>query len=68
MVDTTLSEESDGNLIQRSLVMWANHIETGDINLSAMDAEAAKKPFKAMSLPQMKLIVRLRELALQMAE
>lgn len=66
--DTTLADESDSTLIQQALSMWANHIETGDLALSAIDAEAAKKPFKAMSLPQMKLIVRLRELALQMAE
>ena len=57
---------SDGELLQQALNMWANHIETATIELSAVDAEAAKKPFKALSLEQMKLVIRLRDLAIQM--
>jgi hypothetical protein len=59
-------ELADGELIQQALSMWANHIETATIEFSAIDAEAAKKPFKALSLDQMKLVIRLRELAAQM--
>lgn len=55
--------ESDDSLIRNALHMWANYIETGNIALSAKDAQQANKPFKALDLPQMKLVVRLRELA-----
>ena len=43
--------------------MWANYIETGNPVLTAQDAEKQKKPFKALSSDQMRLVVRLRELA-----
>jgi hypothetical protein len=63
---STILDLTDGELIDKALTMWANHIETATIEFSAIDAEAAKKPFKALSLEQMKLVIRLRELATQM--
>lgn len=55
--------ESDENLIHTALQMWANYIETGNVALTAKDAQNASKPFKALDLHQMKLVIRLRELA-----
>ena len=55
--------ESDERLIRNALQMWANYIETGNLALSALDAQQAKKPFRALDLHQMKLVIRLRELA-----
>lgn len=57
------ADSSDQELIFEALSMKANLIETGDPNLSAMDAKEAKLPFNALDLNQMKLIIRLRELA-----
>lgn len=55
--------ESDESLIRNALTMWANYIETGNVVLSAKDAQQARKPFKALDHQQMKLVIRLRELA-----
>ena len=54
---------SDRELSAYALDMWANNIETGDPNLSAQDAEAQKLSVKALSTNQMRLIIRLRDLA-----
>lgn len=43
--------------------MWSNFIETGDILLSAIDAQNQKKPFKALNVDQMKVVIELKELA-----
>lgn len=56
-------ERTDDELICNALQMWANHIETGNVVLSATDAKQARKPFKALDAHQMKLVIRLRELA-----
>lgn len=58
-----VKDQTDGELISDALNMRANIIETGDPVLSAVDAEASKKPFKALNLGQMKMVIRLRELA-----
>lgn len=62
-----MAELNDGQLIQQALDMWANHVETGDSTLSALEAQEAGKKFNALSLDQMKLVIRLRELGLTMA-
>ena len=56
-------EERDEVLVRNALQMWANHIETGTVTLSAKDAKAVGKPFKALDSYQMKMVIRLRELA-----
>lgn len=48
--------------ISNALQMWANYIETGDVVLSAKDAENMGKKVKALCVEQMKKIVELREL------
>jgi len=58
-----MEQESDGFLIHNALHMWCNYIETGNPVMSAIDAQQAKKPYKAIHVDQMKLIIRLRELA-----
>ena len=55
--------KTDADLICNALHLWANYIETRNVLLSAQDAQAQNKPFKALSTDQMKLVVRLRELA-----
>lgn len=52
-------------LIHTSLSMWANWIETGDVLLSAKDANAAgkRKIIKPLDKTQMQLIVAIRNLA-----
>lgn len=58
-----MTDETDEHLVRNALQMWANYIETGNVNLSAKDAQAARKPFRALGVDQMKLVIRLRELA-----
>ena len=60
---TNMNEMSDEQLIARSLIIWANYIETGDMSMSALDAKNAKLTFNALHVDQMKLIIRLRDLA-----
>lgn len=58
-----MDKMSDQELIEIALNQWANHIETGNIVLSARDAFQAKKPFRALDEDQMELVLRLRRLA-----
>jgi len=53
----------DRELSAYALDMWANTIETGDPGLTAHDAKAQKLEIRALSTDQMRLIVRLRDLA-----
>lgn len=54
---------SDNELAAYALDMWANYVETGEVNCSAKDAEERKRPFNALTMEQMKGVIRLRELA-----
>lgn len=67
MKEKSIVESTDAELILLALNRWANELESGDANLSAVDAEAAGKKFKALNLDQMKTVIRLRELAVSMA-
>ena len=58
---------SDKQLASMALNMWACHIETGKVNVSAQDAEKMGEPVKALSLDQMALIVRIRRLSQRLA-
>jgi hypothetical protein len=58
-----IDNPTDQELIARALNLWGNWIETGNIILSAEDAQQRKLKFNALSVDQMKLVVRLRELA-----
>jgi hypothetical protein len=70
--------EKDNEIIYQALIMWANHIETGNVNLSAKDAQdipnvdfcgnKKKSIIKALDLNQMKLVIRIRELAIKHLE
>ncbi len=53
-------------LMAYTLNCFANHIETGNIEMSAIEAQNMRKPFKALNQLQMKLVVRLRDLAEEM--
>ncbi len=57
----------DRNLIATALAQWANYIETGAVYLSANDVIAAKQhvKVKALTQDQRKLVIRLRDLAIQ---
>ena len=58
-------ETTDLELIVHALNMWANYIETGDLVLSAQDVKnmMSADKIKSLSLEQIKIVVRLRELA-----
>lgn len=58
--------ETDEQKIYHALTLWANHIETGHITLGAQDAQKQGKTLNALEPSQMKIVLRLRELA-QMA-
>ncbi len=57
------ASETDIELITRALNMWANWIETGDVNISANDAQAMRKSVRPLGEDGMKLVLRLRQLA-----
>jgi hypothetical protein len=56
-------EWSDGQLSAHALRMWANHVETGDCNLSESDLCAMRKPLKYITGEQRNFVERLRRLA-----
>ena len=53
----------DHELAAYALDMWANNIETGEYGLSAADAVERKMRVKALGTDQMRLVIRLRDLA-----
>lgn len=55
--------EADEQKISHALSMWANHIETGDICVSAEDAIKRGMKTKPLRGDQMRFVLRLRELA-----
>ena len=57
--------EKDSQVKYQALNMWANWIETHDVNMSAKDAINCDKRqcILPLELEQQKFIVRLRELA-----
>lgn len=55
--------EKDSQLEFYALSNWANYIETGDVCMSAQDAQNCKRPFKALGMDQMAFVLRLRNLA-----
>jgi len=62
-VDGDEFDDGDASLTYRALSGYANWVETGDFLLSAEDAARMKRPYKALAVEQMRIIVRLRELA-----
>lgn len=52
----------DCEAIWIALSMRKNYIETGNVVLSAADAAEQKKPFKALTVEQMQLVIRLDRL------
>lgn len=55
--------EQDNYLIHQSLSMWANYIETSDVNKSKEDALNVKIAPNNLSDSQIQLVNRLRSLA-----
>jgi hypothetical protein len=53
---------TDADLKATALDMWANHIETGNVVLSAADAASMKKKARDLDPDQRKLVERLRSL------
>lgn len=65
-----ITEGKDEELIAFSLNMWANHIETGSIIMSAVDAtnQGKHKCIKGLNLAQQKFVIRLKELSMRIIE
>ncbi len=59
----SVNDMSDNGLAAYAIDMWANMIETGDTAITAREAAERKMPFNALSLEQMKFVIRLRELS-----
>lgn len=55
--------ETDQEKIYYALSMWANHIETGKMTLSANDALHQNIRVKPLTENQMKFVIRLLELS-----
>lgn len=63
--------DTDQAVKAHALQMWANYVETGNVLLSAEDAESQNKcrrpneriSIKALTPSQMKLVIRLRDMA-----
>ncbi len=55
----------DKMILYLALNYWANHIETGEINISANDAYdmGEENLIKRLDITQKKFVIRLRELA-----
>jgi hypothetical protein len=63
-----MRDQSDLQIQARAVGMWANYIETGDVSISASDAQNAKLPFKALSEEQMRMVLRFRDLSISLLQ
>lgn len=52
-------------MIYRALSMWANYVETGDVVMSAKDAERCKmmNKIKTLDTDQMRMLLEIKDLA-----
>lgn len=57
-----MHDKTDLQIQALAVGMWANHIETGSVSMSAQDAKNCKKPFNALDAHQMAMVVRFRNL------
>jgi len=55
--------EQENHLIFQALSMWANYIETSDVNKSKEDALNVKSKPNSLTASQIQLVDRLRSLA-----
>lgn len=55
----------DKELLYRSLIMWRNYIQTGDVNLSTQDLVNCgdTKDVRMLNIDQQEFVIRLEELA-----
>lgn len=44
-----MNDQKDSELVFSALNYWANYVETGEVTLSAQDAQSSKRPFNALS-------------------
>lgn len=58
-----MHDRTDLQIQATAVGMWANYIETGDVSISARDAQNAKLPFKALNEEQMRMVLRFRDLS-----
>lgn len=63
-----MNDQSDTDLMVNALQMWANYVETRDVNLSANDAHQMRKTVRPLGEDGMELVLRLRKLARTLAE
>ena len=63
-IESAHAAMTDNKLCAEALNAWGNWIETGTIGMSSADAVAGKrqKLLRHLSLDQMKLLIRIREL------
>jgi hypothetical protein len=66
MKNTT--EKTDAELISTALNAWGNMLETGNPEYNAVEASEAGAAFRALTLDEMKLVIRVRDLATQFLE
>lgn len=59
--------DTDNELCFWALTNWANHIETGNVSMSAVDAvnQSRHSEINGLSLDQQRLVVRIRDLAIK---
>lgn len=55
--------DTDAEKISRALLVWANHIETGNVVLSAVDMKNMGQKPKSITAEQATLVNDLRELS-----
>lgn len=60
-MDPTTSNPN--HVIAYALSMWANYIETGDPCIGSADKQKMGQPVRALSVDQMRAVVRLRDMA-----
>lgn len=58
-----MRDRTDLQIQALAVGMWANHVETGSVTMSAQDAMNCKMPFNALDANQMAMVVRFRDLS-----
>ncbi|WP_156675975.1 hypothetical protein [Pseudomonas sp. Leaf58] len=58
-----MHDRTDLQIQAMAVAMWANYIETGDVSISARDAQNAKLSFKALTTEQSRTVLRFRDLS-----
>jgi len=55
--------EHDSTIVSQALILWANYIETGDVNMSGVDSDNRGRSKNNLTESQLRLVAKIKGLS-----